>query len=314
MSIVSEFNYLIFSEKKSFNIHIEICKILIILFVISIYSRNSAYAYSEIKVLSQGTPIKFEDVIIQNIIVSIKADSNWTLTVDTFGNSLANLNRPSNQISINDLSIANNVISKIYSFEPNKTMNIDSGTATNTINKIYSIRIPCSDSNYPGIYSGTFKFTLNTGTGAISDIYTLSFAQPSIQKVSILPNSLYIKVLPADAMKKGYNLISATPTRINVQSNIPWKLTIKNQSSQNSLKCKFKVTSVSNNVRTSYGIDYTDLPINELVIAEGNPTANTADNLNAETIEINYLFKTREDEVQSADTYPFNVGYNLIPE
>lgn len=287
---------------------------IILLFLVSVFY-NSAYAAPEINVITQGPSFCVNGAIVQNIILSFKTDSAWKLSVLSLDNSLKNLNQPTRQIPINNVFITDNSLSETYYFEPNKTIQFDSEQNSGIFNNKYALRITSADASYAGVYSGTFKFTLTSGSEAATYIYNFTFDKPEVKKITILPESLYIKVLPYDAMKKGYSFSTNSPTKILIQSNTNWKLILKNETQENSLNCKFKVTSLSGKSKIGYGFEYTDLPQKSLIIAEGEPTVSSDGKaLDTEVIHVDYFFKTLEDEVQPSDNYSFNVNYNLMSE
>ena len=290
-------------------------KHLLIIFFLFVAFLSPAYAAPELGVVTQGSSSQVNNTIVQNIIVNLKTDAAWKLSIVSLDNSLINLSQPNQSIPINNVYILDNNLANTYYFEPNKTIQIDSGDSVGTFNQKYALRVSSADAAYAGVYSGTFKFTLTSGSDVATYIYNLSFNQPEIKRVNIIPDSLYIKVLPYDAMKKGYNYTTNSPTKILIQSNTNWKLVLKNDAKENSLNCQFKVSSLSGKSKINYGNDFTDLPTQNLIIAEGEPTISSdGKTLDTEVIQVKYLFKSPEGEIQPSDNYNFNVNYDIISE
>lgn len=281
-------------------------KIILFVFIYLQFCCNAVFSADSMQITPLGSAILVNGEIIQNINVSFNADTAWKLAVTPLDANLTNIISSENQIPITDLAIVENFSNILYRFEPNKSLIITEGSETGTVNKRYILKLKNSEAYYPGTYMGIIKFSTESAT----NIYTATFNQPKIQKINIVPKNLSLKVTPANAMKVGYTVESSSPVRILVQSNTNWKLFLNNRSKSNLLNAKFKILSTSKNVKPLVGNDYIELKNGTTAIAEGNaPTSSNF--LENEVIEIKYKFKSTENEIPSADTYFFDIEYNI---
>jgi len=289
-------------------------KIFLLCLLTLLFSNYSSpvFASAQLFVNSSNNSGIVNNTITQNILLNIKADTDWVLTIVPLDSSLKNQSRADKEISVNDIYILDNKLSNIYYFEQNKTVQIDSGIA-GTYNKKYALKIESRNPAYAGIYAGAFKFTLISGNETATYIYNLSFNNPEIKKITILPDSLHINISPSDAMKKRFNHTTNSPTKIVIESNTDWQLVLKNEAKENPLKCKFKVSAVSGKSKILYGTDYTDLPNKDIIVVQGQATISEDKKiLDSEVIQIKYLFISPDNDIQDADSYLFNVNYDLI--
>ncbi|MDD3012938.1 MAG: hypothetical protein PHC34_04475 [Candidatus Gastranaerophilales bacterium] len=290
-------------------------KSLSILFYIIIFSlfwqAKIAFADMDLSVIPTGPAIRTGNTTIQNIKLNLKTKHNWQLLVTPLNNSFINISHPTSQIPVSQAEIQDNDSAKTFQLEFGKPIIIASGNNNDKIDKNCTIRISTPDGYYSGTYTGTLQFTLTSSHGTSVQNFNISFDQPLVQNISILPDNVNINILPEDSSQMNYSQESSPPSKIYIRSNKEWKLVLNSQNNANPLNYYFKVLSSSNNSNLYYS-EYTQLSNTSFILAEGCPTI-SSDNKNIEPtiIQINYKLSTDKYSVLPAGGYPYNVIYNL---
>jgi len=286
--------------------------IVLIAIIFSLFLQfNKVFAGMDLSVMPAGPAIRTGNTTIQNIILDLKTKNHWQLLVTPLNSSFRNISHPASQIPVSQAELQDNDSSNTFTLEFGKPVVVDSGDNNDKIDKNLTLRISTPDGYYPGTYTGTIQFTLISSKGTSVENFSVSFDQPTIQDISILPNEVNINILPENCMQMNYSQESSSPTKIYIRSNKNWKLILNSQKTDNPLNYYFKTLSSSNSSNLYYS-DYTQLSNTNLIVAEGSPTI-SSDNKNIEpaTVQINYKLETDKYSALPAGAYPYNVVYNL---
>lgn len=295
---------------KLFGQTIKINYMIYAVFILLMLTGNhTANAAGIIRASVQQQQYNFSGLIVKNLNLNFNSDPAWNLYVKPVGNCLVNASDPSNQISINRITFVSH--SKENRLNPETALLIDSGENSGSISKQFSIKLMTQKGNKPGIYSGNLQFILSSPMD--KDIYTvpITFEQPVYQHIEVIPTSFNIDIDNTQALNKNLTQKFQSPHRIYIQSNTKWQLILESKNDDKSLKYLFKVQNVPKNSYTKFGSNYTDLPENKTIIAEGEASASNNANLEPQIVEISYLLKSQGNKVEKAGKYHMTLKYNL---
>ena len=290
-------------------------KSLSILFCIIIFSlflqAKIGFAGTDLSVVPAGPAIRSGNTTIQNITLHLKTKHHWQLLVTPLSYSFRNISHPVSQIPVSQAEFQDNDSSNTFQFEFGKPVIVASGDNNDKIDKNCTIRISTPEGYYPGTYTGTIQFTLLSSHGTSIQNFDISFDQPVIQDISILPDNVNINMLPENSIQMNCSQESSPPSKIYIRSNRKWKLILKSQNNINPLDYYFKTLSGSNNSNLYYS-DYAKLSNTNFIIAEGGPTISSdSKTIEPTVIQVNYKISTDKYSVLTAGDYPYNVVFNL---
>lgn len=199
-----------------------------------------------------------------------------------------------------------------------RILEVRNGATLGSNNVNLALNVISFDSDRPGNYTTTVKFTLiNQNSNVTEDIYNLRFIKNEIASIDF-PNRVVKLTLNKDKiLQKNSSQNLPSPVGLYVKSNKDWKLYIRklpdNQNKE--LSYFIRVLGGDQSISCNASNDYTLLTENPMLIASGKATINEMMNcLDRKLINIDYMVKGPEDKFISAGAKTEEFEYRLETE
>jgi hypothetical protein len=291
-------------------------KIFLIFFLVFFGFGTFAKKDDKFTITVSGPVIQDGIGFIQNITLTFKANSSWTLYVTSLDNTVKNNSYPYHNLDLNRFRIVDQATGSEFLPLYGQSTIIKTGGKKDdeltdyTVN--LQIRLICPESDYPGQYSAGLQFNLVTKNKNYSEVYSPVYPQELIQYLTILPSAVNYSVPEDKLLSKAQTISISQPTRILVKSNKEWKLSIIANPSTSKITQKFKVNLCPENSQILVGEDFVNINTTETPFIQGVSSMPEGDGaLQAQAVEIDYQFQTSATDIIPSGAYPFTMQFRL---